>query len=45
LLISGTVLHLSKTEQIDFHIGAGLDKEAPSFVFGIGYSYRFDGLF
>ena len=36
---SGAVLHLSKTEQIDFHIGAGLDKEALSFVFGIGYSY------
>jgi hypothetical protein len=26
----------------DFRIGAGLNKDAPSFVFGLGYSYRFD---
>jgi hypothetical protein len=42
---SGAVLYLSKTEQIDFRIGSGLNKEAPSLVFGIGYSYRFDRLF
>ena len=45
LLNSGAIYRLSKTEQIDFHIGAGLNKEAPSFVFGLGYSYRFDRLF
>ena len=45
LLNSGAIYRLSKTEQIDFHIGAGLNKDAPSFVFGLGYSYRFDRLF
>jgi hypothetical protein len=45
LLNAGAVYRLSRTEQIDFHIGAGLSKEAPSFIFGLGYSYRFDNLF
>jgi len=45
LLNSGAIYRLSKTEQIDFHVGAGLNKDAPSFVFGLGYSYRFDRLF
>jgi hypothetical protein len=45
LLNSGAIYRLSKTEQIDFHIRAGLNKEAPSFVVGLGYSYRFDRLF
>jgi len=45
LLNSGTIYRLSKTEQVDFHIGAGLNKEAPSLVVGLGYSYRFDRLF
>jgi hypothetical protein len=45
LLNSGGIYRLSKTEQIDFRIGAGLNKDAPSFVFGLGYSYRFDRLY
>jgi len=45
LLNSGAIYRLPKTEQIDFHIGAGLNKDAPGFVFGLGYSYRFDRLF
>jgi hypothetical protein len=44
LVNSGAIYRLSKTEQIDFHIGTGLNAEAPSFVFGVGYSYRFDKL-
>jgi hypothetical protein len=44
LLNSGAIYRLSKTEQIDFHIGVGLNKDAPSLVFGLGYSYRFDRL-
>ena len=32
-------------EQVDFHIGAGLNAQAPGFIFGVGYSYRFDRLF
>jgi hypothetical protein len=45
LLNSGAIYRLSNTEQIDFHIGAGLNAEVPRFVFGLGYSYRFDRLF
>jgi hypothetical protein len=45
LLNSGAIYRLSKTEQIDFRIGAGLNKDAPSFILGFGYSYRFDRLF
>jgi hypothetical protein len=45
LLNSGAIYRLSKNEQIDFHIGAGLNNDAPRFVFGLGYSYRFDRLF
>jgi len=32
-------------QQIDFHIGAGLNRAAPSYIIGVGYSIRFDGLF
>jgi hypothetical protein len=45
LLNSGALYRISKNEQLDFHIGAGLNAQAPSFIFGIGYSYRFDKLF
>ena len=45
LLNSGGTYRLSKVEQIDFHIGTGLNPAAPAFVFGLGYSYRFDRLF
>ena len=45
LLNSGAIYRLSNNEQIDFHIGAGLNAQAPGFVFGLGYSYRFDRLF
>jgi hypothetical protein len=34
-----------QVEQIDFHSGTGPNKDAPSFVFGLGDSYRFDRLF
>jgi Putative MetA-pathway of phenol degradation len=41
-LNSGAIYRLSNVEQIDFHLGAGLNAQAPGFVFGLGYSYRFD---
>jgi hypothetical protein len=44
-LNSGAIYRLSNVEQIDFHLGAGLNAQAPGFVFGLGYSYRFDRLF
>ena len=36
---------VTRLQQIDFHAGFGLNNAAPSYVFGIGYSIRFDGLF
>jgi hypothetical protein len=45
LFNSGAGYRIDKNQQIDFHIGFGLDRDAPSYVFGLGYSFRFDGLF
>jgi hypothetical protein len=42
---SGGAYRLTPTQQIDFHVGFGLNNAAPSYVLGIGYSFRFDGLF
>jgi hypothetical protein len=35
----------SDTQQIDFHIGIGLNKNAPAYVFGAGYSFRMNSIF
>jgi hypothetical protein len=45
LLNSGGLYRLSPTEQVDFHIAFGLNHNAPSYIVGVGYSFRFDGLF
>jgi outer membrane putative beta-barrel porin/alpha-amylase len=45
MLNSGGVYRLSKTQQVDFHIAFGLNHNAPSYIAGVGYSFRFDGLF
>ena len=45
LLNSGAAFRLTPTQQIDLHVAAGLNDAAPSYVFGVGYSVRFDGLF
>jgi hypothetical protein len=45
LLNSGGLYRLSPTQQIDFHIAFGLNHNAPSYIVGVGYSFRFDGLF
>jgi len=45
LLNSGGVYHLSPTQQVDFHVAFGLNHAAPNYIVGIGYSFRFDGLF
>ena len=44
-LNSGGAYRLTKTEQLDFHAAVGLDKSAPEYIFGLGYSFRVDGLF
>ncbi|MDB5636537.1 MAG: transporter [Bradyrhizobium sp.] len=45
LLNSGGSYHLSPTQQVDFHVAFGLNHNAPSYIVGAGYSFRFDGLF
>jgi Putative MetA-pathway of phenol degradation len=45
LLNSGIVYHLTRTEQLDMHVAAGLNSNAPDYIAGIGYSFRLDGLF
>lgn len=45
LLNSGGGYRITPKQQLDFHIGAGLDRAAPSYIIGVGYSIRFDGLF
>ena len=45
LINSGGGYRITNTQQIDFHVGIGLNDNAPSYVFGIGYSFRFDRLF
>jgi hypothetical protein len=45
LVNSGGVFRLSPTQQVDFHVAFGLNHNAPSYVAGVGYSFRLDGLF
>ena len=45
LFNSGGGYRITPTQQIDFHIGIGLNDNAPAYIFGIGYSFRLDGLF
>ena len=42
---SGAVYHIDHLQQVDFHIAYGLSHSAPSYVVGVGYSFRVDGLF
>jgi Putative MetA-pathway of phenol degradation len=45
MINSGAGYRITNTQQIDFHIAIGLNDIAPSYIFGIGYSFRFDNLF
>jgi hypothetical protein len=45
LFNSGGGYRITETQQIDFHIGFGLNRNAPTYIFGAGYSFRLDGLF
>jgi hypothetical protein len=42
---SGAVYHVDRTQQVDFHIAFGLNHNTPSYIVGVGYSLRIDGLF
>jgi hypothetical protein len=45
LFNSGGGYRITDNQQIDFHIAFGLNGNAPTYIFGIGYSFRLDRLF
>lgn len=36
---------LTRSQQVDFHVAFGLNRNSPDYIVGIGYSWRFDNLF
>jgi hypothetical protein len=44
ILDGGGSWRVTKVQQIDFHVGVGLNRSSPNHFFGIGYSFRLDGL-
>jgi hypothetical protein len=45
LFNSGGGYRVTDNQQIDFHLGFGLNRNAPTYIFGIGYSFRLDRLY
>jgi hypothetical protein len=45
ILDGGGSWRVTKVQQLDFHVGFGLNSNSPNHFFGIGYSFRLDGLF
>jgi hypothetical protein len=45
LFDTGGSYRITRTQQIDFRAGIGLNRTAPDHVFGVGYSFRFDHVF
>src|SRR5215467_2448091 len=45
LFNSGGGYRITNTQQIDFHVAFGLNRNSPNYIFGLGYSFRLDGLF
>jgi opacity protein-like surface antigen len=44
LINSGGGYRIDDHHQVDFHFGVGVDRNAPNYVFGVGYSFRLDGI-
>jgi hypothetical protein len=42
LFNSGGGYRITPAQQIDFHVGIGLNDNAPAYIFGMGYSFRLD---
>jgi hypothetical protein len=40
----GGSYRLTPVQQIDFHVGFGLNRSSPDYFVGLGYSLRFDGV-
>jgi hypothetical protein len=45
LINSGLAYRTTPTQQVDFHVAFGLDRNAPNWIVGVGYSFRLDHLF
>jgi hypothetical protein len=45
LINSGGAYRITPRQQLDFHAGFGINRNAPRYFFGVGYSFRLDGLF
>jgi hypothetical protein len=45
ILDGGGSWRVTRLQQLDFHAGFGLNSSSPDHFFGIGYSFRLDGLF
>jgi outer membrane putative beta-barrel porin/alpha-amylase len=45
LINTGGGYRITDTQQIDFHVAFGLNRNSPNYIFGLGYSFRLDGLF
>jgi hypothetical protein len=45
LLDAGGGYRITPAQQIDFHLGMGLNANAPTYLLGVGYSFRVGGLF
>ena len=44
ILDAGGSWRVTKVQQLDFHVGFGLNSSSPNHFVGIGYSFRLDGL-
>jgi hypothetical protein len=44
IINSGAGYRIDNNHQIDFHVGIGLDRNAPAYIVGMGYSFRLDGV-
>jgi hypothetical protein len=44
VLDTGAAWRFTKAQQLDFHAGFGLNASSVDHYFGIGYSFRLDGL-
>jgi hypothetical protein len=45
LINSGGGYRITPNQQIDFHVAFGLNRNSPDYIFGLGWSFRWDGLF
>jgi hypothetical protein len=44
-ILDGGSWRVTRLQQLDFHVGFGLNSSSPDHFFGIGYAFRLDGMF